>query len=249
MAKNQDGERFAPYCPPATLQLVLKTYRKRDVPDALDKPLLIQIGVPDGLLNRTWQALVFLGLIDADGTTTKEFKALRYATDDDYPNAFRAILEKAYAQIFSVLDPATATEVQLNNAFHPYSPLGQRSRMVTLFLGLCQEAAIPVSVTPRSRTTQAEAGKAKPAARRGGTPAAPLARMRVGRPPTFPTGEDAALVAWFNTRPEPGVVWPAQVREKWNKTLMAIIDGMYAELEIDAWETEPDDENAKGGGE
>lgn len=248
MAKNQDGDRFAPYCPPATLLQVLKAYRKRDVPDVIEKPLLVQLGVPQGLVNRTWQALDFLGLIEADGTTTKEFKALRYANDDDYPAAFRAILEKAYAQIFSVLDPATASEVQLNNAFHPYSPLGQRSRMVTLFLGLCAEAGIQTAIAARSRSTQAESGK-KTAPRRVG-PAAALSRptaRKIGRPSSFAVGEDAALVAWFQTRPDPKTVWPTESRERWVKTLMAIVDGIYADVPADAWQTAEGEEEEDGG--
>lgn len=251
MERNEDTARQAPYCPPATLLMVLRTFRKRDVPAQIDKPMLVQLGVPEGgLVNRTWNALQYLGLIDADGETTPTFRALRYATDDQYPDALRKVIEKAYEGIFAIIDPATASEQQLNNAFHPYSPLGQRSRMVTLFLGLCQEAGVSLVVTPRARSTNTESAARKAASsgpRARPSASAPARRQpaQVGRRPSFVGGEDAALRAWFDTRPNVGKPWPQAARDRWSKTLMAIIDGLY---EQDPWKTADDDEG-EGGGE
>ncbi len=153
-----DNEQmWAPYGPPATYLLVVRHLRQRDIPESLSSTYLRQIGVADGLVNRTWAALKFTGLIEEDGRTTPAFRALRYATEDEYQEVFRGILEKAYDRIFAVIgDPATATEAQLRNAFTPYSPGAQRSRMITFFLGLCREAGIDVAVPSKASATRAE---------------------------------------------------------------------------------------------
>src|SRR5207253_2582092 len=70
---NQEA-RWAPYCPPATLLQVIGHYRRRDVPEKLSKTDLLQIGVAEGLTNRTWNGLRFLHLIEPDGLTTKSFR-------------------------------------------------------------------------------------------------------------------------------------------------------------------------------
>ena len=70
---------WAPYGPPSTALMVIRHYRNRDVPEELTPTEIIQVGVGEGLVNRVWASLVFLGLIDEDGTTTDSFRALRRA--------------------------------------------------------------------------------------------------------------------------------------------------------------------------
>jgi hypothetical protein len=140
-------ELWAPYGPPSTALMVIRHYRNRDVPERLTHTDLIQIGVGEGLIGRVWGSLEFLGLIEDDGVTTNSFRALREANDEEYENVFRGILEAAYSNIFGAIgDPADASEQQLRNAFHPYSPGAQRSRMITFFLGLCKEAGINLKI-------------------------------------------------------------------------------------------------------
>ena len=67
---------------------------------------------------------------------------------------FQGILRQAYADIFSVIQPETATDSDYDRAFRPYIPGGQRGRMITLFLGLCREAGIQTNVQPADRNTQ-----------------------------------------------------------------------------------------------
>src|SRR6266850_6649623 len=218
MARETKIEKTAPYCPPGTLLLVTRYYRKQDVPPTLTKERLTQLGVPDTLLNRTWGALVFLGLIDEGGKTTEDLKAIRFANEEQYPKVFGGILRKAYADIFSVIgETAAANDVKLDNAFTPYTPGGQRDRMKILFIGLCAEAGVPLGVTRTERKTRVEASAARPArAQRTGKPA-----VRGGGGPVqkrgqiTPEGPDAALVAWFNSRPDPSKAWPHEAREKW----------------------------------
>lgn len=243
MEKMNKDEKRAPYAPPGTVLMIVRYYRRQDVPPTITKEKLLQLGVTEALLDRTWQALVYLGLIDKDGKTTDDLKAIRYATDDDYPKVLAGIVRKAYADIFTVIGPTeSANDVRLNNAFTPYSPGGQRDRMKILFVGLCQEAQITLAVATVQRSTQADAGS-RPM--RPKTPATP----RPTRPST-PTrrdarsqGDDAALVMWFNTRPVAGTVWSQAARTKWNTTLMAIIAGLYEDEAPNGPSSEHDGEN------
>ncbi len=156
-----DSKRWAPYAPPATVIHAIRHYRQRDVPPKITTTDLIQIGVTEALAPRTLGALEFLRLIGGDGETTDAFRSLRYATDDEYHSVFGAILQQAYQDIFDKVDPTSATVAQTTNAFFPYSPGGQRSRMVTLFLGLCQEAGIAVREAPKQVGTRS-AGSVRP---------------------------------------------------------------------------------------
>ncbi len=142
----KDRGRWAPYAPASTVKEVINHFRERDVPEQIDKIRLTQIGVSEGLLNKVWATLEFLGLIREDGTTTELFHNLRYASDQEYPVVLLGILKGAYADIFAVLDPENSNERDLDSAFRPYSPGGQRNRMITLFVGLSRDAGLITKV-------------------------------------------------------------------------------------------------------
>jgi Family of unknown function (DUF5343) len=153
---------FAPYAPPGTVIHVLRFFRTREVPERLSDKTLGQIGVKDSVRLMIRRSLEFLGLLAKDGTTTERFRGLRFASDDDYPHVLRDVLTAAYAGIFEVADPATATRLQLGNAFRPYSPASQHDRMITLFLGLCREAGVNVPEPPKQIAPTAKQGVRRP---------------------------------------------------------------------------------------
>jgi hypothetical protein len=141
---------FAPYAPPSAVLAVINHYKNRDVPPSVTLTNLQQIGVTEGLAPRTMAALKFLGLLQDDGTTTDQFRALRYASHDDYRSVLAGILEAAYKGVLDHVELATAGDRELNNAFIPYSPGAQRSRMITLFQALAKEAGWTLAVTPKA---------------------------------------------------------------------------------------------------
>jgi len=143
-------ESFAPYAPPSAVLSVIHFYRSRDVPASVTLTNLQQIGVTEALAPRVLATLKFLGLLREDGTTTDQFRAIRYATEQDYHQVLTGILEGAYKSVLDHIDIATAGERELNNAFIPYSPGGQRSRMITLFQALAKEAGWPLAVEPKA---------------------------------------------------------------------------------------------------
>lgn len=142
-------DTFAPYAPPSGVLAVIHFYRKRDVPPSVTLTNLVQIGVTEALAPRVMAALKFLNLLHADGTTSDQFRALRYASEEDYQTVLGGILENAYRGVLDHVDLANAGERELNNAFIPYSPGGQRPRMITLFQALAKEAGWPLAVEPK----------------------------------------------------------------------------------------------------
>lgn len=154
--------RPAPYAPPSAVLKVIRHYADRDVPERVTLMNLVQIGVTEALAPRTLVALKFLGLLEDDGTTTERFRALRYAKSDEYQEVFGGVLDAAYKDILDHVDVGTATDTDIANAFRPYSPGGQRGRMITLFVALAREAGWQMaSVGPTTTAGKAPRQRAK----------------------------------------------------------------------------------------
>lgn len=178
MTTRNDTDRkvWAPYAPPATVLQVIEHFSNTDVPPEIDKARLTQIGVSDSVLPRVWSTLEFLGLITEDGTALETFRNLRYASEEEYQEVFQGLLRSAYAQIFSAFNPEDLDERAMDNAFKPYSPGGQRSRMVILFVGLCQKAGFNMKVQLKERNTEMKTGAGRnktPNPKQQQTPPAP----------------------------------------------------------------------------
>jgi hypothetical protein len=132
---------------------------------------LQQIGVTEALAPRTMQALTFLGFYGENGMVTPEFDALRKVPEHDFKPRLAALLREAYAPILEVLDPVTATPLDVENAFRGFEPTGQLGRMVQLFMGLMiyadvmpedrRKASAPGSRPQGSRTVSSASGKKK----------------------------------------------------------------------------------------
>jgi hypothetical protein len=163
-------ETFAPYAPPSAVLAVIHHYKSKDVPASVTLTNLQQIGVTEALAPRTMNTLKFLGLVREDGTTTDAFRALRFATTDDYTKVLGSILEAAYKGVLDHVDLATAGDRELNNAFIPYSPGGQRPRMITLFQALAKEAGWSLAVEPKPSSPRATPTKSSPKPKAKETP-------------------------------------------------------------------------------
>ena len=159
MTRNDtDRKAWAPYAPPGTVLQVIEHFGNTDVPPEIDKARLTQIGVSDSVLPRVWSTLEFLGLITEDGTALEPFRNLRYASEEEYQEIFQGILRSAYSQIFSAFNVEDLDDRALDNAFKPYSPGGQRSRMVVLFVGLCGKAEFNMTVKLKERKPEVKTG-------------------------------------------------------------------------------------------
>jgi hypothetical protein len=157
-----------PYGPAANAITVLNKWRDHSIPEQVTKEWLSKIGLSPNLAATNIRGLQFLGLIDDSGFPTELAQAIRTAPSDQYQSVLSAIIRKAYALIFEVLDPATASRTQIDDAFRHEKPEAQRSRMVAFFLGLCREAGIAVKEPAQGgrppKKTATGGGRPRPAA-------------------------------------------------------------------------------------
>lgn len=168
MAALQDGR--APYASTGSIVKVIEKHRQMGLP-TVNSQKLLQIGVTESLVPRTLYALEALGFYGESGDITPEFDALRKAHEHDFKPRLAALLREAYAPILEVLDPATATQIEVENAFRGFEPTGQIPRMVQLFIGLMAYAEVMPEVKRRSGPVPGQqaprAPKNKPTSERG----------------------------------------------------------------------------------
>lgn len=154
-----------PYAPVKNVLDVVHRLRDRGLPVPLTADSIQTLGIPPGNAPRTLQAVKFLGLIDGKGGLTEPAERIRRASTEEYPSLFAEIIRAAYVPVFQLVDPAEDGEVKIADAFRQYDPAGQREKMVTLFLGLCEEAAV-VQKTERQSQRQAAPRRETPRPRR-----------------------------------------------------------------------------------
>lgn len=170
----------APYAPVATIMEVIHRYRDRGLQTPFDVDVLTRAGVTESLAPRTLLSLRHLDLVDDQGHPTPLFEGLRRAPSDEFPSRLEEVVRAVYADVFQFADPTMDPPERVADAFRQYNPAGQRGRMVTLFLGLAQEAGIIEEAPQRTRTTRAARGGSartaparqsqKPSGRRPGKP-------------------------------------------------------------------------------
>lgn len=126
----------APYAPPSAVMAVVERYRSKGMPSPITAEVLGRAGISDSLIPRTLQALEALDLIDEKGVPSQILEGLRRAPEGEYKSRLVEWLNGAYADVLNFVDPAVADETAVRDAFRNYVPIGQQSRMVTLFMGL-----------------------------------------------------------------------------------------------------------------
>lgn len=145
---NQDQR---PYASPANVIVVLERARTRNLPEVINNDFLRISGIPEAVFGRVSNALRFLNLIHEDGRPTPRFSELAAAPEAEYREKLARIVREAYRTELAAIDPTQDTQARIADAFRRYEPRSQTKRMVTLFLGLCREARIPVLDAPRER--------------------------------------------------------------------------------------------------
>ncbi len=198
---------------------------------SVDPDLLIRIGVPDSLAKRTLNALRSLGLIDDDGALSDSFRALIEARPGDYQSQLAEFLRGAYAEIFGIIDPATATPEQLRNAFWGYEPRGQIDNMVRLFLGLCDEAGLRPDRPKVERTVGRRVRKPRTTGSGTSREAEQLTEHPPAPSPAPPPSQeiDPAILQWIKRMPSPLKPWPKADKDRWFAALRAMADGIWPE--------------------
>ncbi len=147
-----------PYAPAHAILGLIDRYRNRGLATPITTDVLQRAGVSDSLVRRTLIALETLDLTDEAGMPTPELEGLARAPEADFQTRLAEVIREAYAEVFSFVDPAQDDLDRVRDAFRAYEPRGMQSRMVSLFLGLCEAAGIIEAAKPKkSRKKSAKA--------------------------------------------------------------------------------------------
>ncbi|MDX2262705.1 MAG: DUF5343 domain-containing protein [Gemmatimonadales bacterium] len=218
-----------PYAPPAAVLGIIRGFRNRGLSTPFTTDVLIRAGVSDSLAPRTMKSLKVLELIDEDGNPTEAFEGLRRATSDEYRPRLSALLKGVYQEVFNFADPATDTAERVADAFRAFNPIGQRNRMVSLFLGLCEEAGIPVPETRRVSVTTPSKPKATAKPPKQGNPVAALnaPSFRADKANLRNTSEETlhpAIGGMLASLPGKDAGWTQAQRDKWMTLFEGVLD-------------------------
>ncbi|MFL6146661.1 MAG: DUF5343 domain-containing protein, partial [Pseudonocardiaceae bacterium] len=136
---TQDA-KHAGYAPGKTVIGLIERFRNVGLPSPLTIKSIQRVNVSESLASRTVKTFQILGLIDQQGMPTQQFEKLRRASTAEFKPELIALLKSVYADVFEVVEPAGATLAEIQDAFRPFTPPGQRIRMVSLFLNLLEYA-------------------------------------------------------------------------------------------------------------
>jgi hypothetical protein len=226
MAVTQD--QSAPYAPPSAVLAIIERYRERGLPTPVNSDVLGRAGVSDSLIPRTLQALQTLDLIDEQGRPTQTLESIRLAPAAQYEERLREWLNGVYADVLMFIDPATADEVQVRDAFRSYEPVGQQARMVSLFRGLYAAAGVAgekaqVRQPRQQRSTQRTIQKSR-------TPANSKSGGDKGQT-VVPKGIPAPIAGLLASLPPEGGSWTQAQHDKFTRTFSAILDFCFQIVE------------------
>ena len=211
-------DRPAPYAAPSSIVDIVTRYRNRGLPFPVNTEVLARAGISESLIPRTLQSLQTLDLINEAGNPTDTLEGIRLAPEAEYRNRLTAWLKSAYAGVFAFVDPSKDDGVRIRDAFRGYNPVGQQSRMVTLFEGLCTEAGLitvkastprPTASRPRSAPSTPQVARAAIKPKAKGSPTA-------GLPP--------ALTGLLESLPELSSDWSDADRDKFLATFKVVLD-------------------------
>lgn len=220
----------APYAPPQTVFALIQAFRNRALPTPFTKEVYVRAGVPESLVTRTSQTFRLLDLVDEAGNPTPEFEGLRRVGSSEYPQRLEAIVRAAYADAFQFVDPAKDSAEKVRDVFRHYEPLGQLTRIVTLFMALCEAAGIVPEGTrkqaPKAPVARAN-GKTRSGAAEGAAGAQAARGTRGARSDDEPLGspEIPPLIrGLLASLPSAETGWTRAERDKFNKMFGSILD-------------------------
>lgn len=217
------ADRPAPYAPASAIIDLIDRHRNRGLPTPVTAEVLARAGISDSLIPRTLQALQTLDLIGEDGSPTEILESIRLAPEAQYKDRLIEWLQSAYADALVFVDPATATDTDVRDAFRSYRPVGQQPRMVTLFLGLFAAAGLgpekPQRQQAPKKVVKANRITARSLARPQSLDVANTVQS-VAPQPSIP----APIAGMLSSLPKPGEAWTREERDRFVSTLGTVLD-------------------------
>jgi hypothetical protein len=223
----------APYAPTSVILSLIDRYRQKGLPTPVTADVLARAGISESLISRSLQALQVLDLIGEDGRPTSVMEGLRLAPEAEFKPRMADWLNAAYADAISFVDPATASETEVRDAFRGYKPLGQQERMVSLFLGLFEAAGVAPERKRKSSSSKPQNGASAPRpARQVRIPDQVAAKAQT--PVQHPVRRDhaisglpPALSGLLTSLPQQGETWDQAEHDRFLRTFEAVLDFCY----------------------
>ncbi|MBB2823319.1 UNVERIFIED_ORG: hypothetical protein GGD59_006625 [Rhizobium esperanzae] len=224
-------ENPGPYAPSTAITGLIERHRNKGLPSPVDAEVLGRAGISDSLIPRTLQTMQTLDLLDEDKRPTEIFEGLRKASEPEFRKRVAEWLDGAYADALAFIEPSTAEETDIRDAFRSYKPVGQQDRMVTLFVGLYAYAGIRTERAPRQPMVRKPPGSKINSTSRATRPA----RVVSAEPtpaqslaaPLSADGLPPVLAGLLASLPAQGQGWSADRREAFVKTFQAVLDFCY----------------------
>jgi hypothetical protein len=225
----------APYAPASTVIDLIERFRSHGLQSPFTLEVLLRAGVPESLAPRTLTALKLLDLIDETGKPTPDFILLQEAPSDQYKIHLATLVRMVYADVFSFADPASDPPERIEDAFRSYQPRGQRARMVTLFMGLCQLAGITEGISKRVPAPGRPSNRVvvRPVPRQPINPGGRTKKVTITRAPVSASAgplDDtlpAAITALVNDLATRGQSWTEAERDTYMAGFKATVDIYY----------------------
>lgn len=234
-------EGAAPYTTPTAVTTVIERSRGGTLPQPIDSNVLTRIGVQESLAPRTLAGLKLLGLVDEAGEPTETLEKFRLAGSDEFKSTVADWLREIYSEVFQIVgDPGQADYKRVEDAFRHYTPHGQRTRMVTLFIGLCDYAELLPENSPLRSATRAVRKDERPQPRpKRNAPKPAMKREQqhrqegAGSQPGFGAGEsrdsnlDPIIDGLVKRLPPAESEWPMAKRKAWLQAAEAAFAVLY----------------------
>jgi Family of unknown function (DUF5343) len=226
------ADKPAPYAPHSAITDIIARYRSRGLPTPIDAEVLGRAGVSESLITRVSQALQSLDLVDESGMPTPMFEGIRVAPEGEYKQRLADWLKAAYADVFAFVDPSNDDETSIRDAFRNYQPIGQQSRMVTLFQGLCAAAGL-MAEKPQQVRSPSAAPRARPATTmvRAASSKSSAKGNQVNSGFTGGSNVPPPLAGLLASLPAMGAGWTQAERDKYVTTFGAVLDFCFPIIE------------------
>ena len=220
------SDKPAPYCPPSAVIEIIERYRARGLPLPVTSEVLGRAGISESLIPRTLQGLQTLDLIDDAGQPTATFEGIRTASESEYKERLVNWLNSAYSEVVIFVDPATADETAVRDAFRTYIPIGQQPRMVTLFMGLWAAAGVRPEKNTLPRATRPQRIATVARSPRAAVPASAKTALqqKLARAMQHNTDLPEPIAGMLTRLPPNGSGWTQIDRDKFLSTFGTVLD-------------------------